>query len=141
MNESTKYAAKLLIPHKQAAVIEDYLNAECEDEYQGEDYTIINTVTFPDGRVMDIKCCGCQDESSWTEAVLFEQTGGGLSQVAYTEPDESYLGEWELEYDGVNYFIEVVDGGDIDAPELAVISPEHIISRNWVAEGWSVNKT
>lgn len=66
-----RYAAKLLIPSRRLAVINGYLNAEQEDEFQGEDNTIIHTVLFPDGKFMDIKCCGCQDESSWTEAVLF----------------------------------------------------------------------
>lgn len=141
MSGKTRYAAKLLIPSRQLAIINGYLNAEREEEYQGEDYTIINTITFPDGRVMDIKCCGCKDESSWTEAVLFEQSkDGGLVQAAYTDPDGSYLGEWELDLCGTTYFVEVVDGGEISEPTLAVISPEHLLSRNWKAEGWSVNK-
>ena len=81
-----RYAAKLLIPSRRLAVINGYLNAEQEDEFQGEDNTIIHTVLFPDGKFMDIKCCGCQDESSWTEAVLFAKAnGGGFSQVAYTK--------------------------------------------------------
>ena len=135
-----RYAAKLLIPSRRLAVINGYLNAEQEDEFQGEDNTIIHTVLFPDGKFMDIKCCGCQDESSWTEAVLFAKAnGGGFSQVAYTEPDESYLGEWELEDEGNSYFVEVVDGGDIENLELAIISPEGVISRDWQAEGWSID--
>lgn len=141
MSAKTRYAAKLLIPSRELVIINGYLNATKEGEYQGEDYTIINTVTFPDGRVMDVKCCGCNHESSWTEAVLFEQAkDDGLDQVAYTEPEDQYIGEWELELDGTTYFIEVVDGGDIDEPALAIISPEHVISRNWKAEGWTINK-
>lgn len=136
-----KYEAKLLIPHKELEIINAYLRAKKEGEFQGEDSTIINTVTFPDGNVMDLKCCGCNDESSWTEAVLFTPgKQGGLFQVAYSDPDESYLGEWELEYDENYYFIEVVDGGSIEAPSLALITPEHIISREWEAEGWAINK-
>ena len=136
-----RYAAKLLIPSRCLAVINGYLNAEREGEFQGEDNTIIHTVSFPDGKFMDIKCCGCQDESSWTEAVLFAKANdGGFSQVTYTEPDESYLGEWELEDEGNSYFVEVVDGGDIENLELAIISPEGVISRDWQAEGWSIDK-
>lgn len=79
-----RYAAKLLIPSRCLAVINGYLNAEREGEFQGEDNTIIHTVSFPDGKFMDIKCCGCQDESSWTEAVLFAKANdGGFSQVTY----------------------------------------------------------
>lgn len=42
-----RYAAKLLIPSRRLAVINGYLNAEQEDEFQGEDNTIIHTVSFP----------------------------------------------------------------------------------------------
>lgn len=44
-----RYAAKLLIPSRCLAVINGYLNAEREGEFQGEDNTIIHTVSFPDG--------------------------------------------------------------------------------------------
>ena len=38
-----RYAAKLLIPSRCLAVINGYLNAEREGEFQGEDNTIIHT--------------------------------------------------------------------------------------------------
>ena len=58
------------------------------------------TVQFPDGKQMDIKCCGCQDEPSWTEAVLFDADG---SQLCCTEPGDSFDGPWELQYEGIRY--------------------------------------
>ena len=119
-----KHKARLMIPRSALEVINKYLEAETEEEFQGEDNTIINSVKFPDGMVMDIKCCGCQNENSWTEAVLFiPNKNGGLIEVCCSEVDESYLGEWELEFDGDSYVVEVVDGGDINAP---VVEPESV---------------
>lgn len=100
------YSATLAIPKAVAEQINGYLNATCEDEYQDEDCPIIYTVQFLDGRQMDIKCCGCQNESSWTEAVLFDANG---NQLCYTEPDEEYVGIWTLEYDGIDYTALVVE--------------------------------
>lgn len=108
-----KYKARLLIPQSELEVINKYLNAETEEEFQGEDSTIINSAFFPNGMVMDIKCCGCQDESSWTEAVLFMPTkNGGLCEVGCTDVEETYLGDWELDFNGDTYVVVVEDGGD-----------------------------
>ena len=60
-------ATVLTIPRSVMDQINDYLNADTEDAYQGEDNTITYTAHFPDGKEMDVKCCGCRDESSWTE--------------------------------------------------------------------------
>ena len=62
------------------------------------------TVQFPDGKQMDIKCCGCQDEPSWTEAVLFDEDG---SQLCCTEPGDSFGGPWELQYEGIRYTVTI----------------------------------
>ena len=66
--------------------------------------TITYTVQFPDGKQMDIKCCGCQDEPSWTEAVLFDEDG---SQLCCTEPGDSFDGPWELQYAGIRYTVTI----------------------------------
>lgn len=110
-----KYSVEMQVPHAQLAVINGYLAADSDDKYQGEDNTIINSVSFPDGCVMDIKCCGCRDESSWTEAVLFAPAadGYGLQEIGCSEPGEEYKGVWELEDDNTVYSVSVVDGGDI----------------------------
>ncbi len=61
----TTYNKILYVPESVLQTIREYLDAQSESEYQGEDNTIIYTAKFPDGREMDIKCCGCQEESSW----------------------------------------------------------------------------
>ena len=51
-----------------------------------------------------ILCCGCRNESSWTEAVLFDEKG---FQLTYSEVEEEFEGPWELEYNGVHYCVDV----------------------------------
>lgn len=75
-----------------------------QEECFGEDETIMHTAIFGNGMEMDIKLCGVQYEDGgfnkpWTEAMLFKNG----TQVACTEPDETYLGEWCLKYDGNEY--------------------------------------
>lgn len=97
---SAVYFTKVKIPKDIMKTINGYLKAKKEDEFQPEDNTIVYTAVFPDGKEMDIKCCGSQDEASWTEAVLFDEHGG---QLCFTDPDEDYEGTWELEYEGTRY--------------------------------------
>ena len=96
--------AELEIPRDAMEQISGYLHAASEDAYQSEDHTITYTVQFPDGKQMDIKCCGCQDEPSWTEAVLFDEDG---SQLCCTEPGDSFDGPWELQYAGIRYTVTI----------------------------------
>ena len=98
------YTAELEIPRDAMEQISGYLHAASEDAYQSEDHTISYTVQFPDGKQMDIKCCGCQDEPSWTEAVLFDEDG---SQLCCTEPGDSFDGLWELQYEGIRYTVTI----------------------------------
>lgn len=102
--QGLEYQTVLYISAAALELINKFLAAETEDEYQGEDNTIIYTVRFPDGKEMDVKCCGCQDDPSWTEAVLFDDQG---YQIAYTDVGEVFDGQWELEADGVRYIVDV----------------------------------
>ena len=70
----------------------------------GEDNTITYTAHFPDGKEMDVKCCGCRDESSWTEAVLFDKNG---AELCCSEPADEYDGTWTLENEGVEYIVYI----------------------------------
>ena len=99
-----EYRQILCIPYTVGKQICQYLQAQSEDQYQGEDNTIIYTARFPDGMEMDVKCCGCQDEASWTEAVLFDQRG---SEVSCTDVSDEYEGLWQLLYNGVLYTAQV----------------------------------
>lgn len=104
-SEAQVYKQVLAIPSSTLNIINDYLDAAYEDEFQSEDETIIFTAKFPDGKEVDVKCCGCQDAPSWTEAVLFDSSG---YQLTYTEPSGEFTGPWELECDGITYIVDVI---------------------------------
>ncbi len=99
-----EYRTTVLVPAKVMEKINGYLTAQSQDQYQGEDNTIIYTAKFPDGKEMDIKCCGCRDEASWTEAVLFDEYG---NELTCTEVEEEFAGPWQLTYQGVTYIAVV----------------------------------
>lgn len=88
------------ISKKEAEIVNGYLQAKNAEEFQDEDYTISHTVVFPDGKQMDVKCCGAQEECSWTEAVLFDENG---CELCCSEVSDRYDGTWELEYQGRRY--------------------------------------
>ena len=80
-----------------------------EDECFSENETYVKTYVFADGKEMDIKICGVQyrdgeDNSPWTEAVLFDENG---CELACTEPSDDFFGDWVLECDGCSYFVTV----------------------------------
>lgn len=91
----------------------DFINALLSmtgDEIYGKyglkrDETIVYTAVFPDGMQADVKLVICDGENKpYTEAVLFDKNG---FQKAYTDPKYEYTGDWELEYDDVNYAVAV----------------------------------
>jgi len=102
--DSVTYQKILYVPSSVLQTINRYLQAESKAEYQGEDDTITYTVKFPDGKEMDIKCCGCQNDPSWTEAVLFDELG---DQLTCSGVEEEFEGPWELEYEGAHYCVDV----------------------------------
>lgn len=108
-----RYIQRVSITPSLAKTIEGYLNASNEDEYQGEDNTITVTAVFPDGMKMDVKCCGCDNDPSWTEAVLFQDG----SEVCCTDVEEEFLGPWELDDNGRRYIAIVSVSDDVDAKE------------------------
>ena len=93
-----------------------YLNhePESEEECQGEDNTIIFSADFDNGYFMDIKCCGVQymeenkacttGNKSWTEAVLFKNG----AEVACTDVCDEFFGEWKIEYNDIEYIVNVI---------------------------------
>ena len=97
--------AKLNLSYEEIALINRFLDAKKCSDFQGEDNTISNTVSFSDGMQMDIKCCGCQDGPSWCEAVLFDKNG---VELACSEVEDEYTGNWLITYDGLGYLAYVL---------------------------------
>lgn len=96
----------LFITAELATTIKKYLGGE---EFQGEHEPDISvSVPFSNGVVMNIKCHGCDDAASWTEAILCEPLMlGSFNVVAATDPDDSFFQTWEIEYDGIIYRVTV----------------------------------
>ncbi len=102
------------VPSQELYIINSYLNAKTEDEYQGESSTISYQVEFPNGMAMDVRCCGDDNAPSWAEAVLFRQKdeNSPFVEECCTETEESFINEFELEDgDGNIYIVNVLDGG------------------------------
>ena len=74
-------------------------------ERLGVDATFVRTAKFEDGFELDIKCCGCDDDVAWTEAVLFYSNG---QEACHTDVSDEYLGDWEIEWGGAVYRVHVM---------------------------------
>lgn len=99
--------AEITLDQKELDFINELLSMAGDEIYEKHglkrDETIVHTVVFSDGMQVDIKLVIC-DEDPYTEAVLFDKNG---FQKAYTDPKYEYTGDWELEYDDVNYVVTV----------------------------------
>ena len=104
-----KYTQTIKVSKKAFEVINHYLTIQpkTEEDAQPEYDTIVYSASFPDGKSIDVKCCGVQFEdggenTSWTEAVLFDKDG---CEISCTDVCEEFLGKWELEDGESNTYI------------------------------------
>lgn len=69
-----------------------------EDWFSENETPFTLTVSFSDGMVMDVRCCGSQDAPSWCESILFSPNeNGGLYEINCSGAVyDSILGHWEL---------------------------------------------
>ena len=91
------------ITNAERNLINDLLNLTGDEIYQKYGYkrneTIVHTAKFPNGIEADIKLVICEEESPYTEGILFHN---GF-ELAHTEPDCTYDGEWNFEHNGIEY--------------------------------------
>lgn len=87
-----KHKAYISFSQKEASKIKEILNTT---NSLTEKESIIYNAVFSDGKQMDIKICGAEDDRPWTEAVLFSPQG---FQLAYSEPEDYFFGSWQIEY-------------------------------------------
>jgi hypothetical protein len=106
-----KYEQEVVVGKEKAAIINRYLTVEPKDygECLGEDETISFSVTFDDGNIMDIDCCGVQfregeSNLAWTQAVLFTKNG---AEICHSEIEEDFFGQWILEANDNQYIVNV----------------------------------
>lgn len=95
------------ISGKEMELINDLLSLTGDEIYQKYGYkrdeTITHTAKFPNGIEADIKLVICQEDTPYTEGVLFHN---GF-ELACTEPNCVYDGKWNFEYDGIEYTVLV----------------------------------
>lgn len=93
------------ISRKEMDLINDLLNLSGDEIYQKYGYkrdeTIIHTAKFPNEVEADIKLVICEEESPYTEGVLFH----GEYELTRTDPDDTYDREWDFEFNELKYTV------------------------------------
>ena len=100
--------ANIVISKKEMELINDLLNLDGDEIYQKygfkRDETITHTAKFPNGIEADIKLVICEEESPYTEGVLFHN---GF-ELTRTDCEDTYDGEWYFEHNGIEYVVNVM---------------------------------
>lgn len=95
------------ITNAERNLINDLLNLTGDEIYQKYGYkrneTIVHTAKFPNGIEADIKLVISEEESPYTEGILLHN---GF-ELAHTELDCTYDGEWNFEHNGIEYIVLV----------------------------------
>lgn len=93
------YEKNLSISKDIAAKINKACSTSYPEDWFSEDETPFTlTVSFADGIVMDIRCCGSQDAPSWCESILWSpDENGGLHEINCSGAVyDSILGHWKM---------------------------------------------
>ena len=108
MGNKKEMQAKIQLDETEKNFINNLLFMTGDEIYQKHGYkrdeTIINTAKFSDGTEIDVRLVICdKDELPYTEAVLFRNG----SELACSDCEETYFGEWAFETEDVIYSVEV----------------------------------
>lgn len=96
---------KIYISKETDDKVSRFLSAKTEKDYQGADLVISLPVDMGDGIVMEVRCCGCDDEASYAEIVLFSH--GSEVNVCAVHNATRFCGVWRIDYHGITYTLEV----------------------------------
>ena len=106
-----EYSEEIKISSAAAYCIEQLFREQpvTESECFGEDEKYSVRATFSNGYSMCIELCGVQydensDNTPYSQAVLYDEKG---NQIAYSEPDWEFFGEWSFDYEGATYTVRV----------------------------------
>lgn len=95
------------ISSEEMELINNLLNLTGDEIYQKYGYkrdeTITHTAKFPNGIEADIKLVIGEEETPYTEGVLFHN---GF-ELMRTDPDCTYNGEWNFRHNGIEYTVLV----------------------------------
>ena len=100
------FNSNIIVGKTEAEQIKKYLNGE---EYLSENEKMGYTISFENGAEMDIAVLGVEyidgdDNGAWTDAMLFKG-----NNVCYADSQEDFFGEWEIEFDGDIYRVNVIE--------------------------------
>lgn len=97
----------ITLSKKEMDLINNLLDLTGSEIYQKYGYkrdeTITHTAKFPDGIEIDIKLVICEDDTPYTEGVLFQN---GCEQAG-TEPGCAYDRKWMFHFKGTEYIVIV----------------------------------
>ena len=105
-----RYEETIKIERKTAEVIKKSLAGKYPLH---EDEVISRTAVFADGKQVDVKCCGVQEQEfeqnyPWAEAVLFSPEGSEIA-CSTLDDDSDFFGDWEFECRGDSYVVHVLE--------------------------------
>lgn len=97
----------ITLSKKEMDLINNLLSLTGSEIYQKYGYkrdeVITHTAKFPYGIEIDIKLVICEDDTPYTEGVLFQN---GCERTG-TEPGYTYDGEWTFHFKGTEYIVVV----------------------------------
>lgn len=96
------YEQTIVVPVEEAAIINRHLTDSAFP--QGKDAVISKTAVFPDNMEVEVKCCGCENDLSWAEAVLFNCGCETHCELGNAE----FFGDWTFAYGDCHYIVHVV---------------------------------
>lgn len=111
----TLYKKKLIVEPHVADVMEELCRTAPS---VSRDIEFDQGVKFDNGLLMDIQVCSGNDDSYWTQGVLYKSvfaktiagTAGRYYEIACTDVGESFLGEYHVWYEDNEYVVEVIRG-------------------------------
>ena len=112
----TRYEATMMVPRKLA----DELDLTCSvapEENLGKSPLFDEEAIFPNGKMVCIQVCpACDEESPWTQGVLFEKDvkDEGFYEIGCTDVQDRLTGEYEVQDgEGDEYCVTIV-AADVD---------------------------
>ena len=111
------YRKKLIVEPHVADVIEELCRTAPS---VGRDIEFDEDVEFDNGWIMRIQVCGCDDDSYWTQGVLYRRSNFVLTNDGQTCDSRFYysvgcpdvaagfLGEYHVLYEDDEYVVEVI---------------------------------
>lgn len=125
------HSAKMIVPRGIAEEM-DRLTKGGTVESLGESGTLFDEeVHFSNGMMVVIQVCPANEESPWSQGVLyFKDDCGGFHEVNCTEVHDSLTGEYVLDDEDDEYHV-TVEAGDVDETTVVQEGVEEVSDIIW----------